>query len=191
MIMIAGLGNPGRQYEKTRHNMGFDTIDLLAKRHSVSMGNVKFNAMYGTGSFMGEKILLAKPLSYMNLSGGPIREILHYFKLDPVSQLIVICDDIDLEPGRLRIRMKGSAGGHNGLKDIITMLGTDSFTRVRIGVGAKPPGWDLADYVLSRFSDKEREAVDETIEEAARAVEKIISDGPEAAMNEFNRKKLS
>ena len=191
MKIIAGLGNPGRQYEKTRHNMGFDTIDLLAGRSGVSLGSVKFNALYGTGTVEGEKVVLMKPLSYMNLSGGPIREMVSFYKADPKTELIVICDDIDLDPGRIRIRLQGSAGGHNGLKDIISMLGTDSFIRVRVGIGAKPAGWDLADYVLSRIPSDQTEIIAQAIEDAARAVEKIICDGPEAAMNEFNRKKLS
>ena len=114
MYLIAGLGNPGRQYEKTRHNMGFDTLDYLIEKHSIPQAGVKFNAMYGKGIIGGEKVILMKPLSYMNLSGGPIREMLNFFKLDPETELIVIYDDIDLEPGQIRIRKQGSAGGHNG-----------------------------------------------------------------------------
>ena len=188
MYIIAGLGNPGRQYEKTRHNMGFDTVDVLAERHNISVKNAKFHALYGSGTIGGQKVVLVKPLSYMNLSGGPVQELAHYFKADPQTDLIVICDDIDLEPGRLRIRAKGSAGGHNGLKDLIGRLGTDAFTRVRIGVGARPEGWDLADHVLSRFTPSERRTVDEAIERAADAVETIVSDGVETAMNKYNRK---
>ena len=187
--LIVGLGNPGRQYEATRHNMGFDTVDCLIEKHNVPQGGVKFNAMYGKGIIGGDKAILMKPLSFMNLSGGPVRDMVNFFKIDPEKELIVISDDIDLEPGQLRIRKQGSAGGHNGLKDIIQKLGTQNFIRIKIGVGAKPQGWDLADHVLSRFPDSERKLVDEAIREAADAVEKIIAQGPDAAMNEYNRKK--
>lgn len=189
MYLIVGLGNPGRQYEATRHNMGFDTVECLIEKHNVPQGGVKFNAMYGKGIIGGDKAILMKPLSFMNLSGGPVRDMVNFFKIDPEKELIVISDDIDLEPGQLRIRKQGSAGGHNGLKDIIQKLGTQNFVRIKIGVGAKPQGWDLADHVLSRFPDSERKLVDEAIREAADAVEKIIAQGPDAAMNEYNRKK--
>lgn len=189
MYLIVGLGNPGKQYEATRHNMGFDTVDCLIEKHNVPQGGVKFNAMYGKGIIGGDKAILMKPLSFMNLSGGPVRDMVNFFKIDPEKELIVISDDIDLEPGQLRIRKQGSAGGHNGLKDIIQKLGTQNFVRIKIGVGAKPQGWDLADHVLSRFPDSERKLVDEAIREAADAVEKIIAQGPDAAMNEYNRKK--
>ena len=189
MYLIVGLGNPGRQYEATRHNMGFDTVDCLIEKHNVPQGGVKFNAMYGKGIIGGDKAILMKPLSFMNLSGGPVRDMVNFFKIDPEKELIVISDDIDLEPGQLRSRKQGSAGGHNGLKDIIQKLGTQNFVRIKIGVGAKPQGWDLADHVLSRFPDSERKLVDEAIREAADAVEKIIAQGPDAAMNEYNRKK--
>ena len=189
MYLIVGLGNPGRQYEATRHNMGFDTVDCLIEKHNVPQGGVKFNAMYGKGIIGGDKAILMKPLSFMNLSGGPVRDMVNFFKIDPEKELIVISDDIDLEPGQLRIRKQGSAGGHNGLKDIIQKLGTQNFVRIKIGVGAKPQGWDLADHVLSRFPDSERKLVDEAIREAADAVEKIIAQGPDAAINEYNRKK--
>ena len=189
MYLIVGLGNPGRQYEATRHNMGFDTVDCLIEKHNVPQGGVKFNAMYGKGIIGGDKAILMKPLSFMNLSGGPVRDMVNFFKINPEKELIVISDDIDLEPGQLRIRKQGSAGGHNGLKDIIQKLGTQNFIRIKIGVGAKPQGWDLADHVLSRFPDSERKLVDEAIREAADAVEKIIAQGPDAAMNEYNRKK--
>lgn len=188
MYLIVGLGNPGRQYEATRHNMGFDTIDYLVEEHRVPQGGVKFNAMYGKGVIGGEKVILMKPLSFMNLSGGPVREMVNYFKIDPETQMIVIYDDIDLEPGQLRIRKQGSAGGHNGIKDIIRQLGTEKFLRIKVGVGTKPKGWDLADHVLSRFADSDRKLVDEAIEKAGKAVEIIISQGADAAMNEYNRK---
>src|SRR5699024_1044485 len=129
-----------------------------------------------------------KPLSYMNLSGGPVRDMIHYFKIDPETEMVVIYDDIDLDPGQLRIRKQGSAGGHNGIKDLIQKLGTQKFIRIRVGVGAKPKDWDLADYGLGRFAGEDRKLVDEAQERACKAVEMILSDGPDAAMNEFNKK---
>ena len=188
MFLIAGLGNPGRQYEKTRHNMGFDTIDELIDRHRIPQGGIAHKAMYGKGMIAGEKVLAVKPLTYMNLSGESLRECVNYYKLDPETQMIVIYDDIDLEPGQIRIRKKGSAGGHNGIKSVIAQLGTQNFYRIKVGVGAKPKGWDLADYVLGRFSSDERIAVDKAIKEAADAVEMILKDGIEATMNHYNRK---
>lgn len=188
MYLIAGLGNPGRQYEKTRHNMGFDVIDELIETNRVPQTGVKFDAMYGKGMIGVQKAILMKPLSYMNLSGGPIRSMADYFKIDAEAELVVVYDDIDLEPGQIRIRKQGSAGGHNGMKDIIAKLGTQKFVRVKVGVGAKPKGWDLADYVLGRFSDSDRKMVDESIVRAAKAVEMILNEGADAAMNEYNRK---
>lgn len=186
MFLIAGLGNPGRQYEKTRHNMGFDTIDELIDRHRIPQGGIAHKAMYGKGMIAGEKVLAVKPLTYMNLSGEAIREYVNYYKMDPETELIVIYDDIDLDPGQIRIRKKGSAGGHNGIKSIIAQIGTQNFYRIKVGVGAKPKGWDLADYVLGRFSSEERELVDKAICDAADAVEMILKDGIEAAMNHYN-----
>lgn len=188
MYLIVGLGNPGRQYEGTRHNMGFDVIDKLVEEYHIPQAGVKFNAMYGKGNIGGRSVLLMKPLSYMNLSGGPVRDMANYFKIDPETEMIVIYDDIDLAPGQLRIRKKGSAGGHNGMKDIIKQLGTQNFVRVKVGVGAKPEGWDLADHVLGRFSTQERDLVEESQERACKAVELILADSPDAAMNEFNKK---
>ena len=189
MYLIAGLGNPGSKYTGTRHNMGFDVIDILVERHKIPQSGTKFNAMYGKGMIGDHKVILMKPLSYMNLSGGPIQQMASFFKIDVPTRLIVIQDDIDLEPGTLRIRKQGSAGGHNGMKDIIQKLGTDTFCRVRIGVGAKPKDWDLADYVLGRFTPEERTRVDETLQMAADAVELIVESGADAAMNKYNRKK--
>ena len=188
MYLIVGLGNPGRQYEATRHNMGFDVIDKLVEEYPVPQAGVKFNAMYGKGIIGGEKAILMKPLSYMNLSGGPIREMANYFKIDPETEMIVVYDDIDLDPGQLRIRKKGSAGGHNGIKHIIQQLGTQNFVRIKVGVGAKPKGWDLADYVLGRFDKDDRVLVEEAQERACKAVELILTDSVDAAMNEYNKK---
>ena len=186
MYLIAGLGNPGKQYEATRHNMGFDVIDKLVEEFNVPQAGVKFNAMYGKGRIGGEPVILMKPLSYMNLSGGPIRDMANYFKIDPETELIVIYDDIDTEPGQLRVRKKGSAGGHNGIKSIIQQLGTQNFMRVRVGVGAKPKDWDLADYVLGRFDRDDRQLVEAAQDRACEAVEMILADSVDAAMNKFN-----
>lgn len=188
MYMIVGLGNPGRKYENTRHNMGFDVVDRLIDDFRIPQGGVKFNAMYGKGIIGGQQVLLVKPLSYMNLSGGPVRDMVNYFKIDPETEMIVIYDDIDLDPGQLRVRTKGSAGGHNGIKDLIAKLGTQKFIRVRVGVGAKPQNWDLADHVLGRFTDADRKLVDEAQVRACDAVETILRDGADAAMNLFNAK---
>ena len=188
MYLIVGLGNPGRQYEATRHNMGFDTVDRLVEDYNVPQGGVKFNAMYGKGRIEGQPVILMKPLSYMNLSGGPVRDMANYFKIDPETEMIVIYDDIDLEPGQLRIRKQGSAGGHNGIKDNIRQLGTEKFLRIKVGVGAKPKGWDLADHVLGRCGSNERKLVEEAQERACKAVEMILADSVDAAMNQFNKK---
>lgn len=188
MYLIVGLGNPGRKYENTRHNMGFDVVDRLIDDFRVPQSGVKFNAMYGKGIIGGQQALLMKPLSYMNLSGGPVAEMVNYFKIDPETEMIVVYDDIDLDPGQLRIRKQGSAGGHNGLKDIIARLGTQKFVRVRVGVGAKPSNWDLADHVLGKFQDTDRKLVDDAQVRACEAIEMILAQGPDAAMNAYNRK---
>lgn len=186
MYIIAGLGNPTFQYTKTRHNIGFETIDELADSNHISMSENKHKALCGKGIIGGEKVLLMQPQTYMNNSGESIRAAIDFYKLDPATDLIVIYDDISLEVGRLRLRAKGSAGGHNGIKSIIAHLGTDEFQRVKIGVGAKPEGWDLADYVLGRFEDGDRRLAEEGIKNAARAVECMVSEGIQAAMNQYN-----
>lgn len=186
MIIIVGLGNPGREYVGTRHNVGFLVLEKLAARENISVLEKKHKAIIGKGVVAGEKCILARPQTYMNLSGESVRQMLDYYKIDETSQLIVISDDISLEPGQIRVRKKGSAGGHNGLKNIIAHLGHDSFIRVKIGVGEKPKGWDLADYVLGRFSAQDREAVEEAADRAVEAIRMIISEGADAAMNQFN-----
>lgn len=186
MYIIAGLGNPGRQYEGTRHNMGFDVVDRLVMDWNIPRGREQFHSLTGTGMIGGNKVLLMKPLTYMNLSGNAVREAVHFYKTDPAKELIVISDDIDLEPGHIRIRKKGSAGGQNGLKNIIQQLGTEEFTRVRVGTGAKPAGWDLADWVLSRFNKEDRALVDGAIIRAAEAVATIVTENVDAAMNKYN-----
>lgn len=191
MFLIAGLGNPDKKYEKTRHNIGFDTVDALAEKYNISITEKKHKALCGSGVIEGVKVILAKPQTYMNLSGESIAEIVNFYKLDPESEMLVIFDDISLAPGNIRVRKKGSAGGHNGIKSIISSVGTSNFMRIKVGVGEKPQGWDLADHVLGRFSSGDRKLVDEAIEFAADAVEKIITDGPDAAMNEYNRKRVT
>lgn len=186
MYIIAGLGNPTFQYARTRHNIGFETIDELAERNRISMSENKHKAVCGKGIIGGEKVLLLQPQTYMNNSGESIRAAVDFYKIDPTKELIVIYDDISLEVGQLRLRAKGSAGGHNGIKSIIAHLGTEEFQRVKIGVGAKPAGWDLADYVLGRFDDADRKLADEGIENAAKAVECMLEEGIQAAMNKYN-----
>ena len=188
MIIIAGLGNPTKEYEGTRHNVGFQVIDKIAEKYNIAVDAKKGRAYVGKGIIEGQKVLLVKPQTYMNLSGESIRELVGYFKVDPKEELLVIYDDISLNPGQIRIRKKGSAGGHNGIKNIIQELGTQKFVRIKVGVGAKPKGWDLADYVLGRFGKEDRKLVDEAQERACKAVELILSDDPDAAMNEYNKK---
>ena len=189
MFVIAGLGNFGKEYENTRHNVGFDVIDKLSEEENIGVLEKKHKAIVGKGIVAGEKCILAKPLTYMNLSGDSIGEMVNYYKVDETTELIVISDDISLEAGQIRIRKSGSAGGHNGLKNIIAHLGHEKFIRIRVGVGEKPKGWDLADYVLGHFSGNERKLMEETYSMAAEAIRTIISDGPDAAMNQFNGRK--
>ena len=188
IYIIAGLGNPTMQYEGTRHNAGFDVIDALADKYNISVDGRKNRAYIGKGIIEGQKVLLVKPQTYMNLSGESIGGLVDYFKIDEEQDLIVIYDDISLSPGQIRIRKKGSAGGHNGIKNIIAHLGTQVFPRIKVGVGEKPKKYDLADYVLSHFTKAEREEMEEGYQKAIQAVEKILAGEMEAAMNEFNRK---
>jgi PTH1 family peptidyl-tRNA hydrolase len=189
MFLIVGLGNPDRRYEKTRHNIGFDTVDALAERYHIAIKEKKHKALCGTGVIEGTKVLLAKPQTYMNLSGDSIAEIVNFYKIDPEEEMIVIFDDISLAPGNIRVRKKGSAGGHNGIKSIIARTGTQNFMRVKVGVGEKPAGWDLADYVLGRFSDEDRTAVELAIRDACDAAVLMLQGQVDKAMNNFNAKK--
>ncbi len=189
MYIIAGLGNPDKQYEGTRHNVGFDVIDRIADKYNISVDGRKHRAFIGKGVIEGQKVILAKPQTYMNLSGESILSLVDYYKIDVEEELLIIYDDISLETGQLRIRAKGSAGGHNGIKNIIAHMGTQVFPRIKVGVGEKPKGYDLADYVLGHFSKAERELMDEGYDNAVRAAEMIISGRMNEAMNEFNRKK--
>ena len=189
MYIIAGLGNPDKQYEGTRHNVGFDVIDRIAEKYNIAVDTKKHRAYIGKGIIDGQKVILAKPQTYMNLSGESIRSLVDYYKIDEENELLVVYDDISLDVGRLRIRAKGSAGGHNGIKNIIAHLGTQVFPRIKVGVGEKPKGYDLADYVLGHFSKAERERMEEGYDHAVRAAEMIVSGQLSEAMNEFNRKK--
>ncbi len=189
MFIIAGLGNPTKEYERTRHNVGFDVIDRLSEKYNIAVDAKKHRALIGKGMIAGRKVILAKPQTYMNLSGESLRSMADYYKIDPQEELLVIYDDISLDVGQLRIREKGSAGGHNGIKNIIANLGTQVFPRIKIGVGEKPRGYDLANYVLGHFSKAERELMEEGYGRAVQAVEMIVSGETAEAMNEFNRKK--
>lgn len=187
MYIIAGLGNPGDKYAHTRHNAGFEAVDRLADRCRIDISTKKFQALCGTGVIEGQKVLLLKPQTYMNLSGESLRAACDFYKIDPEEELIVLYDDISLAPGQLRIRVKGSAGGHNGIKSIISHLGTQVFKRVKIGVGEKPQGYDLADYVLGHFSKAEWAEMTEAFDRAAQAAGKLVCEDVQSVMNEFNK----
>ena len=188
MYIIVGLWNPGREYGNTRHNIGWDVIDVLADRAHMDVLEKKHKAIIGKGVIAGQKCILSKPQTYMNLSGESVRELVDYYKIDEEMELIVISDDVSLEVGQIRIRKKGSARGHNGLKSIIGHLGHDTFQRVKMGVGEKPKGYDLADWVLGHFSNEERKLMDDAAKRAAEAIELMITEGADVAMNRYNRK---
>ena len=182
MYIIAGLGNPTKEYDNTRHNIGFAAIDALADKYGISVSDMKNKALMGKGVINGNKVMLLKPLTYMNLSGEAIRAAVDYYKIDEKSELIVIYDDISLDVGQLRIRKKGSAGGHNGIKNIILHLGHDTFQRIKVGVGEKPKGYDLADYVLGHFSGEELAIMKESLEKVCGAVELMLEGDVEKAV---------
>ena len=188
MKIIAGLGNPGRKYAGTRHNCGFAALDELADAYHITIGSKGFNALLGSGVIGGEKVLLVKPQTYMNLSGDSIAPACAYYRADPQSDLIVLYDDISLDAGQLRVRGKGSAGGHNGMKSIIDRLGTDAFKRVRIGVGHVPAGYSQVDWVLGRFPLGERADMAQAFENAAAAAAALVNEPLDAVMNRFNTK---
>lgn len=182
-FLIVGLGNPGRQYENTRHNAGFITLDVIAEKAGARVDRIKFKGLCGEGMLGGKKVLFLKPSTFMNLSGQSVQEAMSFYKLPP-EKVLVIFDDISLEPGKLRIRRKGSDGGHNGIKNIIYLSGKDTFPRIKMGVGKKPnPGWDLADWVLSRFTEDEQKALLDAAEKAASAAELIVQGNIDKAMN--------
>lgn len=184
--LLVGLGNPGTQYENTRHNVGFLVADELAERQNAPIQRLKFKALTNLLTISGEKVLVMKPVTYMNLSGEAVGEAARFYKLPP-ERVLVISDDVSLPVGKLRIRKGGSAGGHNGLKSIIQHLGTDQFPRIKVGVGQKPhPDYDMADWVLSKFAGEDLKTITEAIRKAADAVECLIQEGPDKAMNRFN-----
>jgi len=184
MKLIVGLGNPGAEYSGTRHNVGFAVIDTLARRHGIAVTKRSFKAVYGEGQIEGERVVMARPMTYMNNSGEAVAAIARYYKIDP-ADVIVVLDDIALDPGRLRLRFKGSAGGQKGLKSVIQHLGTEETPRIRIGVGAAPPD-DRVGHVLGRFRREELPLIEEAIGRAADAVECALREGFENAMNRYN-----
>lgn len=187
-FLVVGLGNPGSKYWNTRHNVGFAALDALADKLHAKVDRVKFQALTGQAALDGQKLILLKPTTYMNLSGQAVQAAAKFYKIPP-ERILVMFDDISLDPGRLRVRKNGSAGGHNGIKSIISCIGSQEFPRVKIGVGAKPhPDYDLADWVLSTFPYDQREAMDETYRRAAEAALTVIAQGTEAAANRFNGK---
>ncbi|HDR3487962.1 aminoacyl-tRNA hydrolase [Bacillus pacificus] len=185
MKLIVGLGNPGREYELTRHNIGFMAIDELAKRWNISLNEQKFKGVFGAGFVNGEKVILLKPLTYMNLSGESIRPLMDYYKID-VEDFVVLYDDLDIPVGKLRLRMKGSAGGHNGVKSTISHLGTQEFQRIRMGIDRPKNGMKVVDYVLGRFTSEEIPGVNHSIEKAADACEEWLNKPFLQIMNTFN-----
>ena len=184
--LVVGLGNPGDKYENTRHNAGFMAIDQLADRGDFPVQRLKFHALTQQATISGQGVLVMKPTTYMNLSGDAVAEAAAFYKVPP-EHILVLCDDVSLPVGKLRIRLSGSAGGHNGLKHIIQRLGTDQFPRLKIGVGAKPhPDYDMADWVLGKFVGPDKTAMEEATRRSAQAVECYLKDGPQKAMNQFN-----
>ena len=185
MKAVIGLGNPGMKYAGTRHNIGFDAVTAIADKYNLKINNRKFKGMYAETFIGGEKVLLVQPQTFMNLSGECVREICDFYKLLP-EEVIIICDDINLDTGRIRIRKKGSAGGHNGLKNIIAHLGTEEFPRIRVGAGEKPENWDQVDFVLGRFPKDEEPVIREALLNVVAAVETWVIDGIDTAMNRYN-----
>ncbi len=188
MYIIVGLGNPTKEYDNTRHNIGFAAIDMLADKYGIRVNEVKHKALLGKGVINGSKVILVKPMTYMNLSGEAVRAVIDYYKVDEEEELIVIYDDISLDVGQLRVRKKGSAGGHNGIKNIIAHLGHDTFRRIKIGVGEKPKGYDLADYVLGHFSKEDLTVLKEGMEKVEGAVGLMLQGDVDEAMNRYNTK---
>ena len=184
-FIIAGLGNPDRKYDNTRHNAGFITLDLIADKYGVTADRIKYKSLCTTAEISGKKVLLMKPSTYMNLSGQAVTEAMSFFKVPPEKTLILL-DDISLDVGKLRIRRKGSDGGHNGMKNIIYLSGSAQFPRIKIGIGKKPEQWDLADWVLSRFTESEQKELKTAAENACRAAELIVGGETDKAMNLFN-----
>lgn len=186
MIVIVGLGNPTDKYKGTRHNVGFEAVDKLAADYGISVETYKHKALCGKGMIAGEKVLLMKPMTFMNNSGEAVREAMDFYKFNPEDELVVIYDDISLAVGRLRIRTKGSAGGHNGIKSIIAHTGTEKFKRIRIGIGEKPERMDLADYVLGHFGPEDKKQIEQAAGDVSDAVKIMLEQDINMAMNRYN-----
>lgn len=185
MYLIVGLGNPEEEYARTRHNMGFDAINKIANNNNIEVNKKKFDALYGTGTIEGEKVVLLKPQTYMNLSGNAVRDFMNFYKIKE-NELIVIFDDLDIEPGLIKIRKKGSAGTHNGMKSVVHEIQTENFARIRVGIGNPKYKNDLLNYILTRIPDDEYKILEEATENAAKAVNEIIKNGIDSAMNRYN-----
>ena len=185
MKLVVGLGNPGKEYEKTRHNMGFNTINKISQQYNIEVKQNKFQALYGSGMIEKEKVILLKPQTYMNLSGNSVKEVVDFYKIEK-EKILVIYDDMDIEPGKIKIRKKGSAGGHNGMKSIIQMIGTEEFPRIRVGIGRPIRKDDEINYVIGAIPEEDLKRLDEGIEKAQKAVEEILRNGVDSAMNKYN-----
>ncbi|MDD4843929.1 MAG: aminoacyl-tRNA hydrolase [Anaerotignum sp.] len=186
-FVIAGLGNPGPKYEGTKHNVGFDVVERLGRKYNIEINKFKHKALVGDGTIEGTRVLLVKPQTFMNLSGESIREIVNFYKI-PQDHFVVIYDDTSLPVSGLRIREKGSHGGHNGIRNMIDQMGTDEFWRIKVGIGERPNGWDLADYVLAKFSQDDLPMLEQGLDKAVKAVELILSQGIMEAMNQTNQR---
>lgn len=187
IFVVVGLGNPGKQYEQTKHNVGFLVIDKLAEKYQIPMTKFQYKAFVGSGMIKNKKVLLVKPQTFMNLSGESVREIVNFYKV-PQERFVVIYDDTSLPMGQIRLREKGSHGGHNGIRNIIQLMGTDVFGRIKVGIGEKPNGWDLADYVLAKFEPNDLPLMESGMDKATEAVEWILSRGMQDAMNRMNQR---
>ena len=185
MYLIVGLGNPEPEYNKTRHNMGFNTINKISQQYNIEVKQNKFQALYGSGMIEKEKVILLKPQTYMNLSGNSVKEVVDFYKIEK-EKILVIYDDMDIEPGKIKIRKKGSAGGHNGMKSIIQMIGTEEFPRIRVGIGRPIRKDDEINYVIGAIPEEDLKRLDEGIEKAQKAVEEILRNGVDSAMNKYN-----
>ena len=185
MYLIVGLGNPENEYAHTRHNMGFNTINKISQQYNIEVKQNKFQALYGSGMIEKEKVILLKPQTYMNLSGNSVKEVVDFYKIEK-EKILVIYDDMDIEPGKIKIRKKGSAGGHNGMKSIIQMIGTEEFPRIRVGIGRPIRKDDEINYVIGAIPEEDLKRLDEGIEKAQKAVEEILRNGVDSAMNKYN-----
>jgi peptidyl-tRNA hydrolase, PTH1 family len=186
LYIVIGLGNPGGRYDNTRHNVGFDAVDFLAAKHGIKITKLKHKALSGDGNISGQRVILVKPQTFMNLSGESVREIIEFYKV-PLNNVIIIYDDVDLDLGKIRVRPKGSSGTHNGMRSILYHVQSEDFPRIRIGIGRPPEGWALADFVLSKFNEQDRKLIGESVKNAAEAVETIVKTDVNTAMNKYNR----